>query len=266
MKYPGEWEIGEATVFENGTFYLINNNPNSRGYAWLSPKFPESNWTTNITFSFPQQNDQINIGIWFTKDFGAQGPIFGGPQTFHGYSVLAAYHKNLFSLEIRENDGKAKNFIGFFPCYEEIIQNSTFKFDFDYHRSFFTIRFNYRILVQNKTKSHSNNQTTNIKNRYPYDFILRTTIENGQEYRYVQKIIFHDRLRIKKFRPYLALTAQNFAVDPVIIESVEFPEGYNQSYKVLKQTPKKALEKLSNITDFISEKNSNSQKIETISK
>jgi hypothetical protein len=123
------------------------------------------------------------VGVWFTKDFGPVGSIFGGPIQFTGVSLLCLFSGMVFEFELRENDGKGQ-FVSyqFFP---KLVLKS--------ERPSFTCMFNYS------------------------SPILRVAIDVDGN----RTILFDDRPRVRIRRSFLAVTGQNGKVGcPVLVNAI----------------------------------------------
>lgn len=215
QNYPGEWELGLSAILENQQIFLIKDEPKAQGYAWLNQKFHQGNWTVNTTIHLPNIKDEIHFGLWFTKNFGIQGPIFGGPQSFYGLSILGMYSNSSLSIEIREDDSQSRLNIGFFPTFFAQTQNTSIHFDIDFHNPYLSV------------------------------FVTFVSPEKGK----VTEQIFHDRLRIKLSKPFFSITAKSFKFPAyVLIEKVEIPEGItNNEITIPSQIPS-TLDNISNVT------------------
>jgi hypothetical protein len=106
-KYNGEWEYdgsGSLTDLGDLRFGPTPNYPT--GYAWFTQRLPSEFWSATLSFTFAPLANAAELGIWLTKDFGPQGPVFGGPIQFTGVALLCLYNNGKFEFELRENDGR----------------------------------------------------------------------------------------------------------------------------------------------------------------
>ena len=103
----GDWEFkGDLKFIENELIFYDGKQHNFGLY--FSNKLPKEQWTASISLEFPKNRNISQLGIWFTKDFGVEGSIFGGQEQFTGFALLIAKFNKTMLIELRENDSKGK--------------------------------------------------------------------------------------------------------------------------------------------------------------
>jgi hypothetical protein len=126
-RYTGDWEFGgTAFISDSAELVLTSNASKATGFARFPQRLPSESWSASVTFTFAPDSPQSEFALWFTKDFGPTGHIFGGPLQFYGIGVLFLYNGSAIHLEVRENDNRGQfTSYHFFPIFETILKNST---------------------------------------------------------------------------------------------------------------------------------------------
>ncbi|OHT17116.1 hypothetical protein TRFO_12632 [Tritrichomonas foetus] len=222
--FSGDWEYGGDAKISNipqinlGLF-LTNEQKTSSGYSWLTQRLPSEQWHAEIKLNFTLNYHSSKIGIWMTKDFGANGTIFGGPVTFHGVGLLFQYNGTSIVFEVRENDGH-NDYLpeDFYPTFEvpfllssEIILYLNFSAPF--------LKIDAKINDENLT-------------------------------------IFHERPRVKVRRHWFSITSQNnddnFIGKPIFLNSVIFSgKKVPQTQKHIQTRKNKTLPMLSSLYEQV---------------
>lgn len=173
-RYSGTWEYGESATIEdpeNGKLILTSNEKKVKGLAWFSQRLPSEKWSVDVEFTMEKESSSSGLGIWFTKDYGAIGNCFGGPQSFKGVAVLCYYNGTEMMMEFRENDG---------------------------HGQFTSYAFFPTLMISPKSP------TVIVSLKYASKFLNITVKCDGNE-----SVLFSDKPRVMVRRTWLAITGQN---------------------------------------------------------
>ena len=84
----GIWEFsGFATPFDD---QIILSPPiqYSKGSIWSSFKFPDESWHIDLDIGISDGTGGGGFGLWFVKNYGADGNLCGGPPKFKGIAVI----------------------------------------------------------------------------------------------------------------------------------------------------------------------------------
>ncbi|KAH0792648.1 putative vesicular mannose-binding lectin [Histomonas meleagridis] len=118
-KFQNHWEYGGYSYFKDGKLVLVPGDRLSKGYIWCTSRLPVTNWSSTSTFSFQNDSNFNQFGIWITSNYGQVGDVFGGPSKFSGISVLCRFQDGILKIEVRQNDGTLSFLpIHFYPEHE----------------------------------------------------------------------------------------------------------------------------------------------------
>ena len=85
----GLWEMGGGSVIHDSVIMLAAPIQYHKGCAWTNVQVPSGDWALNIRMQIYETNGGGGFGVWLVDKYNADGPIFGGPSHFKGFSLVA---------------------------------------------------------------------------------------------------------------------------------------------------------------------------------
>jgi len=142
--FTGSWEYwGASGVFDSKIFLNVNNGTD---YSILSyqDRLSSANWSIDFEIDVSNSKTSNGIGFWITKNYAAEGDVFGGPLSFSGVSLLIYFNGSHILSELRHNDGKFLFYPGqFFPQSVIPASQSNLSISIGYHNRTISVCYQY---------------------------------------------------------------------------------------------------------------------------